>query len=420
LKKSITSLGIKRPGTVYAITLLLTLVFAALLPRIQIDTDPENMLPADQADRVFHNQVKTRFALHDAIVVGIVNDTDPDGIFNVDSLGALHALSEQVLALEGVVRTDVMSLSLADNITQGDQGEIRFSWMMKDAPSTTAQAGAIRDAVNRLPLLLNTLVSEDGRAAAVYVPIESKDLSYPISLAIQEIASALSGDDQYHITGLPVAEDTFGVQMFQQMAVSAPLAGLMIFLLMWFFFRSARLVIAPMIVAMVTVIVTMGLLVGLGFTVHIMSSMIPIFLMPIAVVDSVHIMSEFSDHYETGQDVKATISRVVDHLYVAHDGDWLCLAPHNPRPPCSGFRRVCCIRRAAGVPGDNRFHPGICGANEAKKPGGAWAAKSGQRRRYTAGEWSPNGRWIRLQERQTDNSGRRRRDGPEHCRRAAN
>jgi predicted RND superfamily exporter protein len=255
VKSSITSLGIKRPRTVYAITLLLTLVSAALLPRIQIDTDPENMLPADQVDRVFHNQAKTRFALHDAIVVGVVNDTDPNGIFDVDSLSALHALSEQILALEGVVRTDVMSLSLADNITQGDQGEIRFSWMMKDAPSTKAQVDAIRDAVNRLPLLLNTLVSEDGRAAAIYVPIKSKDLSYPISLEIQEIASALSGDDQYHITGLPVAEDTFGVQMFKQMAVSAPLAGLMIFLLMWFFFRSARLVIAPMIVAMVTVIV---------------------------------------------------------------------------------------------------------------------------------------------------------------------
>jgi uncharacterized protein len=60
------------------------------------------------------------------------------------------------------------------------------------------------------------------------------------------------------------------------------------------------LIIAPMIVAMVTVIATMGLLIGMGFTVHIMSSMIPIFLMPIAVVDSVHIMSEFADRYRPG------------------------------------------------------------------------------------------------------------------------
>ena len=69
-----------------------------------------------------------------------------------------------------------------------------------------------------------------------------------------------------------------------------------------------------MLVAMATVIISMGLLIGLGFTVHIMSSMIPIFLMPIAVVDSVHIMSDFADSYRRGGDAKAIISRVVDHL----------------------------------------------------------------------------------------------------------
>ena len=72
-----------------------------------------------------------------------------------------------------------------------------------------------------------------------------------------------------------MAEDTFGYERFLQMGISAPLAGLMIFILMWYFFRNLRLVISPMIVAMTTVIVTMGLLIGMGFTVHIMSSMIP-------------------------------------------------------------------------------------------------------------------------------------------------
>jgi uncharacterized protein len=46
-----------------------------------------------------------------------------------------------------------------------------------------------------------------------------------------------------------------------------------------------------------------------------MSSMIPIFLMPIAVVDSVHLMSEFADRYKPGKDVKAEISRVTQHLF---------------------------------------------------------------------------------------------------------
>jgi len=60
-------------------------------------------------------------------------------------------------------------------------------------------------------------------------------------------------DDELHVTGLPVAEDTFGVEMFYQMAISAPLAMLVIFLLMWWFFGHLLLVISPMIVALLII-----------------------------------------------------------------------------------------------------------------------------------------------------------------------
>jgi predicted RND superfamily exporter protein len=315
MKRSIIRLATERPKTVYALVVFAVVVFGALIARISIDTDPENMLPQDQTDRLFHNEVEERFTLHDAIVVGIVNEDHPNGIFNVESLTALHSLSNSILRLEGVIQPDLMSLAETDNISQEGPGTIRFEWMMKEAPMTAGQAQEIRDKVERLPLLMDTLVSGDGKAAAIYVPIASKDLSYPLSLEIQALTEELDSGDAYHITGLPVAEDTFGHDMFVQMGISAPLAGLMIFVLMLYFFRSAPLVVAPMLVAMATVIISMGLLTGLGFTVHIMSSMIPIFLMPIAVVDSVHIMSEFADKYTRGADAKAVISEAVDRLF---------------------------------------------------------------------------------------------------------
>ncbi len=315
MRDALTRLATGKPLVVYAIVLTLVFVTGALMLRIQIDTDPENMLPADQADRVFHNEVEERFAYYDAIVVGIVNDTHENGIYNVRSLAALHELSTEILKLDGVIAPELASLSRVDNIEQEDVGTIRFEWLMRDAPVTEQQSLEIRDKVSRLPLLMDSLVSGDGRAASIYVPIESKDLSYPLSVEIREIIAGLDSDDGFHITGLPVAEDTFGHDMFVQMGISAPLAGVMIFILMLYFFRSAPLVVAPMLVAMATVIISMGLLIGLGFTVHIMSSMIPIFLMPIAVVDSVHIMSEFADRYREGDDAKAVITRVVEHLF---------------------------------------------------------------------------------------------------------
>lgn len=315
MKHRIVSVATTRPRTVFAVTLLATVVAALLMLRVEVDTDPENMLPADQPDRVFHNQVEADFALHDAIVVGIVNDSHADGIYNPESLQNLHELTNRILALAGVITPDLMSLATADNITQLESGGIRFEWLMREAPTTAQQSARIQEAVARLPSLDDTLVSGDGRAAALYVPIENKDLSYRLANEIEAIARELEGSDEIHITGLPVAEDTFGVEMFVQMGISAPLAAAMIFLLMLYFFRSAILVVSPMVVAMVTVIVTMGALIGGGFTVHIMSSMIPIFLMPIAVVDSVHIMSEFADKFGEGDDPQAVMSEVVADLY---------------------------------------------------------------------------------------------------------
>ncbi|HNT88397.1 MAG TPA: MMPL family transporter, partial [Candidatus Hydrogenedentes bacterium] len=96
----------------------------------------------------------------------------------------------------------------------------------------------------------------------------------------------------------------------------APLAMLVIFILLLVFFRKLLLILSPMILAMVSVIVTMGLLIVTGNTVHIMSSMIPIFIMPIAVLDSVHILSEFFERYQATRDRRKTMSSVMETLFM--------------------------------------------------------------------------------------------------------
>ncbi|MBA6338779.1 MMPL family transporter [Colwellia sp. BRX8-7] len=293
----------------------------AMMPNLKIDTDPENMLSSDAPARVFHNQTKADFQMRDMIVVGIVSK---NSIFTPSALQVIEQLSTEILQIEGVIQQDLLSLSVVDNITQekNNQGEnngIRFEYLMKQAPSSLEGSLAIQQAVKRLPMLNNTIVSGDNKAIAIYVPIQAKDMSYNIAEKIRTISgnfpAELVANVDFHITGLPVAEDQFGYEMFVQMGVAAPLAGLAIFVLLWYFFRNFPLIIAPMVVAMATVIIVMGSLIGMGFTVHIMSSMIAIFLMPIAVVDSVHILSEFAEKYKTGDDAGDVVKGVMKHLY---------------------------------------------------------------------------------------------------------
>ena len=301
---------------------------AKFLNQVTIDSDPENMLAPDAPVRVFHNKMKREFSLYDIVVVGFVNDKHPDGVFNVESLKRLFELSQFARTLKwpdpavpgrriGVVETDMLAPSMVDIIEQAGLGAVNFRWLMPAPPKTRKEALAVRDRARRIPLFNGTLVSEDGKAISLYLPITSKGVSHRIRQALlAKVAGWAASDDKVYITGLPVAEDTFGVEMFIQMAISAPLAMLVIFLVMWWFFRNVRLVISPMIVAMVASGSTMALLVISGNTVHIMSSMIPIFIMPIAVLDSVHILSEFFDRYQQTRDRRRAMKEVMNHLFM--------------------------------------------------------------------------------------------------------
>lgn len=297
----------------------------SMLHPLSLDTDPESMLPENEAVRIFHNRMKKEFSLHDIIVLGIVNDSHPEGVFNVQSLQKIYDLTEFAKTLHwpdkenpeeevGVIEVDLIAPSTVDSIEQGGLGSVKFEWLMASPPNSEKEAVAIRQKAERIPFLNGTVLSEDGKAIALYLPITSKDITYDISKKLKEKIASFSGDERYYITGLPVAEDTFGVEMFKQMAISAPIAMLVIFLLLLFFFHKLVFIISPLIVAMVSVIFTMGLLIATGNTVHIMSSMIPIFIMPIAVLDAVHILSEFFDRYQDTKDRRKTILKVMDTL----------------------------------------------------------------------------------------------------------
>jgi len=313
LKKLLVNFSMNRPKTVIALILAVTVLLGLQMPKIHIDTDPENMLPENEEVRLFHDEVKEVFGLHDILVVGIVRH---EGVFNPATLGRVNEITDRIRDMEGVISDDLLAPADVDDIFTTDEGILRVETLMEEAPESEEGAARVLAQIRKSPVLRGKLASENGKAMAIFVPLESKDVSHAVATEIQTILDEIGGDEQYFLAGMPLAQDTFGAEMFKQMVVSAPAAFLVIFLLLFFFFRNARIVAAPMIVAMISVIWTMGLLIGLGYTVHIMSSMIPIFLIPIAVLNSIHILSELHERYQRHLDMRKTIIGTMDELFL--------------------------------------------------------------------------------------------------------
>ena len=300
IRREIIELGIRRHKAVLLAALVITLVLGALMYRVEVDTDPENMLPSDDPVRVLNQSLKAEFGTRDMLVVGII---DRNGVVTGEHLTAAARLIDQIKLVDRVVPDGIVSFKFAAVVPTGEL--------------SPEDVDRISRAVDEHPLLAGSVISPDKQGLAIYIPLESKDAANGVASDIESLLEA-NGQPQtseYYLAGLPLAEEAFGRDMFLQMALLAPLAGLLIFVLMYFFFRKLTLVIPAMLVAMLSVIWTMGLLIGTGFTLHIMSSMIPIFLMPIAILDSIHILSEFFDRYPEHQDRAATLRSVYKDLF---------------------------------------------------------------------------------------------------------
>ncbi len=308
----LSTFSLNRPKTVIGLAIILTVLFGLQFPRVTVDTDPENMLELDQPDRVLYNRVKKDFGIHDLIVVGIV---DEKGIFRPESLERVARMTSEILKLKGVIIEDVLSLTTTDNV-KSSGGVLDIHPVMREIPRTEEAIDQLRSDIAENPFLHEKIASADGTAIAMYIPIQKKDMSYRIAREIEAILEReLLPGQTFHLAGLPVAEDTFGHQMFIQMAVLAPLAFMVIMILVFLLFRKIAFLLPVAMTAMFAVIWAMGLLIGTGNTVHIMSSMIPVFLMPIAILDDIHILSEFFDRYRVLGDKRNALLEGMRPLY---------------------------------------------------------------------------------------------------------
>ncbi len=154
IKQKVTSYSLERYKTITVVMVIVTLALGALIPLIKVDTDPENMLPADQADRVLYNRAKQDFGIHDLIVLGI---TDEAGMFRPDTLGRVARVVERLLGIHGVITADVISLTTTDDVrSKGGLLEVRP--LMIRPPESEAESAALRAAIADNPLFTDKRV----------------------------------------------------------------------------------------------------------------------------------------------------------------------------------------------------------------------------------------------------------------------
>ena len=214
--------------------------------RLKIETAIDKVLPHDSPDRVFYEDFQKRFGADNLIYLGMV--LDDGSIFTREHLELIKRLTQRIEEVDGVHH--VISLSSAADI-RGENGEVVSGSIYDDVPEDDAGISALRVRIMKNPLHAGNLISEDARAVAFLVyPDEMSEREFRmrgIDLEIQRVGRELApaGAEILLAGGPPIKAETSRT-LLRDLLTALPVGFVMMGLVGWLAFRSARGVLLPL------------------------------------------------------------------------------------------------------------------------------------------------------------------------------
>jgi len=190
----------------------------------------------------------------------------------------------------------VRSLVTIENMLTID-GALDVHPLMPSVPKDQAGLDALRKEALGNPLFVNGLVSADASATTIQVEFNIAQDDSPAMLqayeAIVAITDAVKSDDSIYLSGPPMIASQTASNMEKDNQTLLPAVLLVILLVLLVSFGRLQGVVAPLLIAIFSLIWTLGLMAAFDVKQNIITSMMPVFIISIAVCDAIHFLSDY-------------------------------------------------------------------------------------------------------------------------------
>lgn len=293
-----------RPRMVLAVGLLLMALPAPFLPRLRKDTRNDAFMSPDHPAIVSRDRVRAIFGLSDPMVIAVVNE-GPEGIFTPHTLALVSWLTDRVAAVPGVDRDRVKSLTTERGMIGTSEG-LEVELLVEEPPTDQAGADRIRELVMGQEMYLGRLVARDGSATLVVAELEDQKQAQRVyEDLLTLVADAPVGDATLHVAGEGATNGYVGSYIDADAQRMNPLAGMVMVVVLYLAYRSLRGVLAPSLVVLGALSITLGSMAAAGVPFYLVTSAMTVILIGIGVCDAIHILGQYYEEQVERPDASA-------------------------------------------------------------------------------------------------------------------
>lgn len=305
------AIPLSTPYVALALMLALTVFFAFHARRIRVDLSIEHLLPADDPDRVYYEDIRKTFGSEEVVVIGVF----AEDVFAPATLAKIGALSDRLADLDGV--REVLSLTTVKGIEVGEAG-LEVGRLMRRLPDTPDAAAAFRARVLATPLYLANVVSADGHAAGITVVLESMSgegfLPPDTEDAMRALVAEFAGPERLVLTGIPIFKRHGARLLARDLKTLAPLALLCVAGVLAGAFRAAGGVVIPLLTSLTGLVWSAGSMALRGVPLNAATLVLLPFLLAIGVAYAVRVVDQYQREARPGRPPVEVVTRAMERV----------------------------------------------------------------------------------------------------------
>jgi predicted RND superfamily exporter protein len=282
-------------------TLLLCLLLCALAltaivdpltgnMRLNIDPSANRLFSENKAAKQFYDKTRQLFGSDETLIITFASDD----VFTTDTMEPVSRITDRIQRIDAVHH--VSSLANAVDIRSVDGG-LDISPFSAELEDGTASLKDIKSRVLDNPLYAGNLVSRAADATALVVyfnDISDRDyIRGGIHEEITRIVEEEQGNNEVFMTGSPYFKFAMVDLLVDDLIWTPPLITIIIAIVLAISFRTLLGVIAPLLTVGIGVILTLGTISALGYSLSMISVLVPPLLMILGLSYAVHVTSEY-------------------------------------------------------------------------------------------------------------------------------
>ncbi|MEM6523212.1 MAG: efflux RND transporter permease subunit [Bacteroidota bacterium] len=284
------------------VLLIMTILLGVFIRDVRFNYVFEDFFPVGDPDLEYYKEFKQRFENdNNYLLIGLIRH---EGIFDSTFLNQANVLVQQLVNQEYV--TSVISIINTKRTIISQAGLYQIPHIHVNEPQRYLKDSTY---IFRSPLLVESLVSADGKSLAVLLKheeVHTKEESDRISDAVINLIRDIGFSD-YHVAGKIHAQKVFITKLQEELTLFIGASIVLIVFFLGFAYRNWWGVVIPLTVVLVSVVWVMGLVGATGKSLDFIMVLLPTIMFVVAMSDVVHIMTKYIEQLRLGFNKVAAI-----------------------------------------------------------------------------------------------------------------